>query len=92
MREAAHRLGLGARTVIFGHTHRAGPLPTDDPGEWSGLVNTGSWVLDHFAGRAGSRSPYWPGSAVALGEDGVPTLLPLLDDIGPDALRRPRPG
>jgi hypothetical protein len=28
-------LGIDARHVIFGHTHRAGPLPGDDPREWT---------------------------------------------------------
>ena len=30
MGEVAARLGLGDAYVIFGHTHRAGPLPGDD--------------------------------------------------------------
>ena len=36
--------------VIFGHTHRTGLLPGDEPAEWSvgdtRLHNTGSWVFD----------------------------------------------
>ena len=34
MGEAVMRLGVPARHVIFGHSHRAGPLPGDDVAEW----------------------------------------------------------
>src|SRR6202012_1737909 len=34
MSEVCARLGVGAPYVIFGHTHRAGPLPGDDSAEW----------------------------------------------------------
>ena len=33
--EVAARLGLGDAYVIFGHTHRTGPLPSDDVREWN---------------------------------------------------------
>ena len=33
--EVLSGLGVTARTVIFGHTHRAGPFRGDDPGEWA---------------------------------------------------------
>ena len=36
MGEVAARLGLGDAYVIFGHTHRAGPLPGDHEWEWRG--------------------------------------------------------
>jgi hypothetical protein len=36
MGETAARLGLGEAHVVFGHTHRAGPLPRDDASEWRG--------------------------------------------------------
>ena len=36
MDEVGARLGLGDACVVFGHTHRAGPLPGDDRGEWRG--------------------------------------------------------
>ncbi|MFZ0090852.1 MAG: hypothetical protein WAL63_15185, partial [Solirubrobacteraceae bacterium] len=32
--EVVGRLGVEADHVIFGHTHRAGPLPDDEPAEW----------------------------------------------------------
>ena len=36
MDEVAARLGLGDAYVVFGHTHRAGPLPGDREQEWRG--------------------------------------------------------
>ncbi|MEY2532736.1 MAG: hypothetical protein QOF29_646, partial [bacterium] len=84
-------LGIDARHVIFGHTHRAGPLPGDDPADWAlpgggRLVNTGSWVYErtHVGDRHGG--PYWPGGAVEL-EDGMePRPVRLLDDVGATVL------
>jgi Calcineurin-like phosphoesterase len=36
MGQVAARLGLGDAYVVFGHTHRAGPLPGDHEQEWRG--------------------------------------------------------
>jgi hypothetical protein len=86
MGEVAARLDLGEAYVVFGHTHRAGPLPGDDQREWRGrggarLVNTGSWTYSRvfLAGQAG-ESPYWPGTCVLVGDDGPPTVRRLLQD------------
>ncbi|MCW2967924.1 MAG: hypothetical protein JWM71_1696, partial [Solirubrobacteraceae bacterium] len=82
-----------AETIVFGHTHRTGPLPSDDRAEWAGLINAGSWVLDgHLVGAEAARSPYWPGGAVHVGSDGVPVLQRLLDDVDPQLLSRPGRG
>ncbi|MGO9488385.1 MAG: metallophosphoesterase [Solirubrobacteraceae bacterium] len=84
MGEVAARLSLGEQYVVFGHTHRAGPLEGDLAGEWRGpagarLVNSGSWTYAAiFLDSAGPANPYWPGSAVLVGEDGPPELLRLL--------------
>src|SRR5205085_4026862 len=46
--ETARRLGLGDKHVIYGHTHRAGPLAGEAEWEMPGggrLHNTGSWVF-----------------------------------------------
>ena len=57
-----------------------------DPGEWrqagARIVNAGSWVYEPFyLGRSEpARSPYWPGTAVIVGEDGPPELRRLLLD------------
>jgi len=80
-------LGLDARYVLFGHTHRAGPLPGDDAAGWTlpggaRLMNTGSWVLDRALTGPGSGGPYWPGGAIALDGDGTPPRAErLLDDV-----------
>jgi hypothetical protein len=74
--------------VIFGHTHRAGPLPGDDQGEWRAtegtrLINTGSWVHERrFLGPDPFSSPYRAGFAAIVEDDGPPTppeLVNLLD-------------
>ena len=74
-----------ARHVIFGHTHRAGPLPGDDPREWSAgggaaLINSGCWVYERvFLGDSPSESPYRPGFCAVFEDDGPPRLVNLLD-------------
>ncbi|HEX5924077.1 MAG TPA: metallophosphoesterase [Baekduia sp.] len=84
--EVVGRLGIEAEHVIFGHSHRAGPLPEDDVTEWrtpSGawLHNSGSWVHEPvFTQAAGTDSPYWPGGAILVEDTGAPQLLRLLAD------------
>jgi hypothetical protein len=92
MSEVAARVGLGDAYVIFGHTHRAGPLPSDDVGEWgrqaqgaqagtARLVNVGCWTYDSiFLTKTPGESPYWPGTCVLVEDDGPPTLQRLLHD------------
>jgi hypothetical protein len=83
--ESLSRLGVQAGHVIFGHTHRAGPLPSDQPGEWrapggASLLNTGCWVHEpHFLGRSPGHSPYRSGFAAWVGDGGAPELVNLLD-------------
>jgi hypothetical protein len=83
--EVIGRLGVDSRYVIFGHTHRAGPLPGDDLSEWTApggaaILNTGSWVHEPmFLGPAPGSSPYRAGFAVRLTDDGAPELLNVLD-------------
>ncbi len=85
MGEVARRLGLGDAYVIFGHTHRAGPLPGDDPREWvtpagARLMNSGCWTYDsYFLTSRPGESPYWPGGCVVVEDDGPPLLLRLLE-------------
>jgi hypothetical protein len=84
--EVVGRLGIEAEHVIFGHSHRAGPLPDDDVTEWrtpSGawLHNSGSWVHEPvFTQAGGTDSPYWPGGAILVEDTGAPQLLRLLAD------------
>jgi hypothetical protein len=86
MATAAERLGVDAAHVVFGHTHRSGPWPTDDAAEWElpgggGLLNTGSWVHEPAFVREGRASPYWPGTVAVVEDDGAPRLRRLLDEL-----------
>jgi hypothetical protein len=83
--EVVARLSVDAPYVVFGHTHRAGPLERDDRSQWraptgSSLWNTGSWVHEPaFLGDDPRSSPYRPGFAVVVEDDGPPALVNLLD-------------
>ena len=83
-------LGIDAEYVVFGHTHRPGPLPADS--DWQApngprLVNTGSWLLETGLTSAQHNvSPYWPGTAVFVEDEGPPRVERLLQDL--DVTRR----
>jgi hypothetical protein len=91
--EVAARLGLGQAYVIFGHTHRAGPLPGDDVQEWRGrlgaqLVNTGCWTYERaFLSAAAPENPYWPGGCVLVEDSGAPQAMRLLSGCSHEQLR-----
>ncbi len=94
MAESARRLRVAPAHLIFGHTHRKGMLPGDDPLEWrtpgaTALHNSGSWVHEMlFTGRGRNpENPYWPGGAIVVDDDGPPRLEQLLADISDTALR-----
>ncbi len=100
MAEVVTRLDIEADHVIFGHTHRPGPL-SDDLGEWTlparggrpptRLMNTGSWVYAPlFLATRPSDSPYWPGRCVVLEDGRPPELLHPLADSGHEELARAR--
>jgi predicted phosphodiesterase len=91
MAEVIRRLGIEADHVIFGHTHRRGPL-----GEESGwmlpagtrLWNTGSWVYaPSLLGRTARESAYWPGTVGVVDAGGAIELRHLLDDHSRSELR-----
>jgi hypothetical protein len=92
MDEVVGRLGIEAEHVIFGHSHRAGPLPGDDLAEWrtpagARLHNSGCWVYEtHFLAGPAGESPYWPGTAIRVGDDGPPVLERLLTGVAADQL------
>jgi predicted phosphodiesterase len=76
------RLGIEARHVIFGHTHRAGMIEGDVAEEWllpngARLHNAGSWTFSR-AFSSSPQSPYWPGTAVLVEDGAPPRLLSLL--------------
>ncbi len=80
MGRVADPLAPDAEHVLFGHTHRAGPLPGDDLAEWSTLSgtrlwNTGNWYLESaVVSGVGERSPDWPGTIVWVEPGGPPRI------------------
>ena len=86
MGEVTGRLGIEARHVIFGHTHRRGPLGSE-PGwvtpQGVRLINSGSWV--HMPGLLGSAppeaAPYWPGTVVVVEDERPPEPQLLLESL-----------
>jgi hypothetical protein len=80
MGRVAEVLAPGAEHVVFGHTHRPGPLPGDDRAEWltlSGirLWNSGSWFFEPaFVSERAERSPYWPGTVLWVESGGPPRV------------------
>ena len=89
--ESVQRLGISAEHVIFGHSHRAGPIRSDDMLQWrthSGvwLHNSGCWVHEPgFTGASNGKHPYWPGGAIRIDGDRPPQLLKLLRSVKLDA-------
>ena len=85
--EVVKALAVDAEHVIFGHTHRPGPLPGDGeewrmPGGGPSLTNTGSWLLEEvFVRSEGTSSPYWPGTVVLLRDEGPPEVANVLKDL-----------
>ena len=84
MARVAEVLAPGTPHVIFGHTHRPGPLARDDAGEWtmpSGtrLWNSGSWLHEGAFLRTGRDSPYWPGTVLDLVDEDPPRIQNVLD-------------
>jgi hypothetical protein len=85
MGEVVERLRIEARHVVFGHTHRRGPMPGED--EWRradggpSLWNAGSWVHSPSLLRSDAgNSPYWPGTVVFVDDAGPPRMEHLLDE------------
>ena len=82
MGQVVSRLGVRAEHVVFGHTHRAGPLDGEDRAPWSAggalLHNAGCWVRDPRIMERGRESPFYPGACVALDDGGAPEVRRLL--------------
>ena len=83
MAEVIGRIGITAPHVIFGHTHRAGPLRGEEEA-WTlpagpRLHNPGSWSwTPALIGKGREADPYWPGRLLRIGADGPPELCELL--------------
>jgi predicted phosphodiesterase len=92
--EVALRLRIDADHLIFGHTHRRGPMANEagwrlDDG--MRLWNTGSWVYaPGLVGRRAADSPYWPGTIVIVEGDRQPRPRQLLKDRTKAELRGDR--
>ena len=90
--EVVRALDIEADHLIFGHTHRRGPIRGETG--WrleSGtrLWNTGSWVYaPGLLGRTAAESPYWPGTVIVLEDERQPELRHLLDDADQGRARR----
>jgi predicted phosphodiesterase len=86
MADLISALQIDAREVIFGHTHRPGPLPHDN--DWDArLFNTGSWLYEpNLLQRTAGESPYWPGTLVFVEDDKPPELRRLLLDASNEDL------
>jgi UDP-2,3-diacylglucosamine pyrophosphatase LpxH len=96
MAEVAHRLGVDADWIVFGHVHRLGPR--DEP-DWQPvpggprLLNTGAWVFEPvLIDRVQPPHPYWPGGAVIVESGAEPRAVALLDDLTRDQLTGPVTG
>ena len=86
MARVVRDLDVRAAHVVFGHTHRAGPLPGEAEGWWPGggvrLHNTGSWLLEGaFSAADGPANPYWPGRLTWIGDEGPPEFQNVLDGM-----------
>jgi hypothetical protein len=88
MGEAVDLLGIEASHVLFGHSHRAGPRPQDPDEDWTTprgvrLHNSGCWVFEsQFLSATPYESPYWPGVAIRVDDDGPPVALRVLSGLG----------
>lgn len=79
-------LRIDADEVVFGHTHRPGPLERD--ANWDArLFNSGSWLYEpNLLAATAADSPYWPGCAIFLRDQEPPELRRILAGIGHDEL------
>jgi hypothetical protein len=74
MHAVTRHLDIRAEHVLFGHSHRTGPLPGDDRSEWGRLLNVGSWVAGSHTTETGTASPYRAGGAARIAPTGAPVL------------------
>ena len=80
MRELVAALGIDAQEIVYGHTHRPGPLPADH--DWDPrFFNCGSWLYEpNLLQTSAGESPYWPGTLLMIEDDAPPELRRLLLD------------
>lgn len=81
----------GVRYVVFGHTHRPGPLEGIDAAErWmvnmrgqpTMVLNSGSWLYDGGKARRPDYRPQrWPGSFILIPDQGPPRVVEVLAEM-----------
>jgi Calcineurin-like phosphoesterase len=96
MEELEPYLPDGMRYVVFGHTHRPGPLEAIDSldhwkvnlhGQETIVINSGSWLYDGGKARRPDYRPQrWPGTFVLIPDQGPPRLVEALADISREEL------
>ena len=93
MAHVVDRLQIDADWVIYGHTHRAGPLPGE--GDWRAatgarLMNCGAWTwAPELAGGTDGRGAYWPGGMIVVDEEGPPRFVRVLEDVPESEMPNP---
>jgi len=89
MGAVVERLVPDAGHVIFGHTHRPGPLDGEHGFALTSgarLTNCGSWIHDPaLGGPAALENPYHPGIVVWLEDEGPPWIERVLGSGGLDS-------
>jgi predicted phosphodiesterase len=86
MNELIAAMEIDAHEVVYGHTHRPGPLPQDKTWDRR-LFNTGSWLYEpNLLQTSAGESPYWPGCVLFVEDDQPPELRRLLLDVSHDEL------
>ena len=94
MARVVDRLQIDADWVIYGHTHRAGPLPGE--GDWRAatgtrLMNCGAWTwAPELAGGTAGQGPYWPGGMIVVEDEGSPRFVRVLEDVPESEMPKPR--
>lgn len=82
--EVLQRLQVEAEHVIFGHTHRPGPIGGEPAwllGDGTRLHNTDSWVYaPDILGHSSADSQFWPGTVAVVEDGSVPEIRALLGD------------
>ena len=80
-------LDIDAREIVYGHTHRPGPLPHDTDYWDRRLFNTGSWLYEpNLLQTTAGESPYWPGCVLFIEDDKPPRLERLLLEVSHEDL------
>jgi Calcineurin-like phosphoesterase len=91
MGDVVNRLGIDADHVVFGHTHRRGPLRAESGWRLENgtrLWNTGNWIdAPWLLGKKDADSPYWPGTVIVLEDGRDPRPRNLLEDRTREELR-----